>query len=48
MNSRTYYGEYSLKHWLPLMLSGDIVLPDCQRSFVWEGPDMKRLIKSFS
>ncbi len=48
MNSRTYYGEYSLKHWLQLMLSGNIVLPDYQRSFVWKDPDMKRLIKSFS
>lgn len=48
MNSRTYYGEYSLKHWLQLMLSGNIELPDYQRSFVWKDPDMKRLIKSFS
>ena len=46
MNSRTYYGEYSLKHWLQLMLSGNIVLPQYQRSFVWKEQDMKRLIKS--
>ena len=48
MNSRTYYGEYSLKHWLQLMLSENIVLPQYQRSFVWKEPDMKRLIKSFA
>lgn len=48
MNSRTYYGEYSLKHWLQLMLSGNIVLPDYQRSFVWKERDMKRLIKSLA
>ena len=46
MNSRTYYGEYSLKHWLQLLLSGNIVLPQYQRSFVWKEQDMKRLIKS--
>lgn len=48
MNSRTYYGEYSLKHWIQLMLSRNIVLPDYQRSFVWDESDMKRLIKSLS
>ena len=34
MESRTYYGEYSLKHWIDLMLNGNIVLPEYQRSFV--------------
>lgn len=28
MNSKFYYGEYSLKHWIDLMLSGNIVLPE--------------------
>ena len=46
MNSRIYYGEYTLRHWLRLMLSGNIVLPDYQRSFVWREKDMRRLVKS--
>lgn len=47
MNNRTYYGEYSLRHWLRLLLSGNIVLPEYQRSFVWREKDMRRLVKSF-
>ena len=46
MKNRVYYGEYSLKHWIDLMLSGNIVLPEYQREFVWETCDIKRLIKS--
>lgn len=46
MNNKVYYGEYSLKHWIDLMLSGNIVLPEYQREFVWETRDIKRLIKS--
>ena len=47
MKTRVYYGQYSLKHWINLMLKGNIVLPEYQRSFVWEEKDTKRLIKSF-
>lgn len=47
MNNRVCYGEYSLRHWLRLILSGNIVLPDYQRSFVWREKDMRRLLKSF-
>lgn len=47
MNSRIYYGEYSLKHWIHLMLTGNITLPDYQRSFVWHDSDIVRLMKSF-
>lgn len=46
MESRVYYGEYSLKHWINLLLKRNIVLPDYQRSFVWDEKDIKRLIKS--
>lgn len=46
MKTRVYYGEYSLRHWLDLMLSKNIILPDYQRSFVWEENDVKRLIES--
>lgn len=47
MNTRVYYGEYSLSHWIDLVLSRNIVLPKYQRSFVWGSKDVKRLIKSF-
>lgn len=46
MNSCTYYGEYSLKHWIDLLLKQNIELPDYQRSFVWKKEDTERLIKS--
>ena len=48
MKSKTYYGEYSLMHWVNMMLNGDISLPDYQRSFVWHEKDIKRLLKSIS
>lgn len=47
MNSKTYYGEYSLRHWINLMLRKNIILPEYQRSFVWSVQDMERLILSF-
>ena len=46
MNKRVYYGEYSLKHWLELILKENIVLPWYQRSFVWKKPDIENLIKT--
>lgn len=46
MDNRVYYGEYSLKHWIDLMLTRNIELPDYQRHFVWQERDIKRLIKS--
>lgn len=46
MKARTYYGEYSLKHWIDLMLNANIVLPEYQRSFVWDEKKLKRLIIS--
>lgn len=48
MKTRVYYGQYSLKHWINLMRKRNIVLPEYQRSFVWEEDDIKRLIKSFN
>lgn len=42
MNNRIYYGEYSLKHWIDLIIKKNITLPEYQRSFVWEE---KRVIK---
>jgi len=46
VRKRVYYGEYSLKHWLNLIIGKNIVLPDYQRHFVWEEPDVKRLMES--
>ena len=47
MNTRVYYGEYSLNHWIELVLTQNIILPEYQRSFVWFPKDVKRLVKSF-
>lgn len=47
MESRVYYGEYSLEHWINLMLTKNIGLPHYQRSFVWEERDITRLLESF-
>lgn len=47
MKNKVYYGEYSLKHWVDLILSKNIVLPDYQRSFVWEDWQVKDLIQTF-
>jgi len=46
MENRVYYGDYSLKHWIDLMLKRNIELPEYQRSFVWNDKDVKRLITS--
>lgn len=43
----TYYGEYSLYHWIELILSEEIVLPDFQRCFVWDPKRVIRLMESF-
>lgn len=47
MKNKVYYGEYTLKHWIRLMLREEIVLPEYQRHFVWSERDLKRLITSF-
>ena len=47
MKTRVYYGEYSLSHWIELVLTRNIILPEYQRSFVWCSQDVKRLVKSF-
>lgn len=46
MKNKVYYGEYTLKHWIKLILTEDIVLPEYQRHFVWQESDVKRLIQS--
>lgn len=46
MVNKVYYGEYTLKHWIKLMLSRGIILPEYQRHFVWQERDVKRLVQS--
>ena len=46
METRVYYGEYTLRHWLNLLLTRSIVLPGYQRSFVWTEKDVKQLYQS--
>ena len=46
MDNRVYYGEYSLKHWINMLLSKNIILPEYQRSFVWDEKDVVRLLNS--
>lgn len=47
MDNRVHYGQYSLKHWIELMLNENIVLPEYQRFFVWDENKAKTLIETF-
>lgn len=47
MDNKVYYGEYSLKHWINLILKGNVILPDYQRYFVWDQIKTKELVKAF-
>jgi hypothetical protein len=44
--TRTYYGEYTLKHWIDLILSKNIILPEYQRSFAWKEEKIDQFIAS--
>ena len=46
MEGKVYYGEYSLKHWIDLILRKNIILPDYQRYFVWDKNKIKELINA--
>lgn len=47
MGNRVYYGEYSLKHWIDLILKQNIIIPEYQRHFVWEEKKVETLIDTF-
>jgi uncharacterized protein with ParB-like and HNH nuclease domain len=47
MENKVYYGEYSLQHWIDLILKRNIQLPPYQRRFVWYEEDVKKLIDAF-
>ncbi|MCZ8023868.1 MAG: DUF262 domain-containing protein [Flavobacterium sp.] len=44
MDNRVYYGQYSLRHWIELIIKENITLPAYQRHFVWKEEDVKKLI----
>lgn len=46
MKNRVYYGEYSLKHWVDLILKKNIILPEYQRYFVWDEKKVATLIET--
>lgn len=46
MESKIYYGEYSLEHWKNLILKKNIILPEYQRYFVWDKERAAKLIES--
>lgn len=48
IETRVYYGEYTLRHWIDLMLTRGVDLPEYQRSFVWDEDDVKRLLVSLN
>ena len=47
MDNKVYYGEYSLKHWIDLILKGNIELPKYQRFFVWSENKVQKIIEAF-
>lgn len=46
MENDVYYGEYSLRHWLDLILAKNIELPPYQRYYVWYEDQVKSLYNS--
>lgn len=46
MENRVYYGEYTLLHWVELILRKNIILPPYQRHFVWKEDAVLRFIKT--
>ena len=45
MDKKVYYGEYTLKHWIELLLKNNLELPPYQRNFVWKKEQVKEFIK---
>lgn len=46
MKNRIYYGQYSLKYWIELMLSKNVICPPYQRRFVWKQSDVENFIEN--
>lgn len=47
MENKVYYGQYSLRHWISLILKKNIILPEYQRHFVWNEKKVETLIETF-
>lgn len=47
VKTHTYYGEYSLDHWLKLIKTGNLKMPEYQREFVWKNQQINELYDSF-
>ena len=45
MDKKVYYGEYTLKYWIELLLKKKLELPPYQRSFVWTEQQVKGFVK---
>jgi hypothetical protein len=43
---KVYYGEYTLSHWIYMILHRNIELPSFQRDFVWNEEQVIKLIRS--
>lgn len=48
MKNKVFYGEYTLKHWVDLIESKNLILPEYQRTLAWKPDQVKHLIDSFS
>ncbi len=46
MDKKVFYGEYTLMHWIELIQSGNIVLPEYQRCFVWDRDQVETFVGS--
>lgn len=46
MDKKIFYGEYTLLHWIELIMRQNIVLPGYQRKFVWNKSQIEHFIKS--
>ena len=46
MDKKIFYGEYTLLHWIELILRKNIILPAYQRHFAWDDDQVKKFIKS--
>lgn len=46
MENKVFYGEYTLRHWINMILRKELLLPDYQRFFVWKEKKMDLLIET--
>ena len=44
MERKIFYGEYTLRHWLDLILKRNILLPAYQRHFVWSKESVEKFL----